>query len=741
MANGFESKNKPGMGDVYGGLAGAIVGLAQLLTLGVLGFGALGPQYASLGVQGAFNSAVFGALAAALIGGTAIPAAGPRAATTLIFATFVATLVARPEFHAADGTLQVGPILLLASLCVILAGVFLLIFGCMRLGSLVRFVPYPVIAGFMNGIAVLLVLSQIPYLLGTNAVQYAKEGFNWEKILPGAGVVALITAGIIWLCARHFRRIPITLIALVVGALAHQLIALGWPGIVGSVLGAAPSTLDMVSSLKWWLRLYPDLQALLSTHGLALLTTAWLIAVVGALDSLLAAAAADIAQDTRHQPNRELIGEGVGNIVAGILGGIPIQFSAARSLAAYRAGARTWLSGFVTPAVLLLALLLGGPLFAFIPLAALAGVMLTVSTGMIDRWSSGLVRHLVRMHSADASGSLWVVVLVCIITVVFGFLPAIGVGIILVMVLFIRAMNRSMVRAVWTGATRSSRRMYPARYAQYLRSVGHRTKILELDGPLFFGTAEKLSDSVESHVNDIDFLILDLRRVSSVDATGAVVLQRLDRRMKERDCQLLLAHVTPAGQVGKSLDVFGAFKGDARERWYEDTDRALEAVEMITLGREPRTELVRPFSLHECSLFRGLNEQESHALSSYLQRLNLRAGEVLFREGDPGDRLYLLTSGMVSLMSTAGRGQHRIASFEAGVMFGELAMLDGGARSAMAIANQNSELYTLSRESLGKLTALDPVLANKLRENLAHHLAQRLRLTTDAMRMVVDAGD
>jgi sulfate permease, SulP family len=729
------------VGDLYGGVAGAVVGLAQILTLGLLAFGALGPHYVPLSVEAAFNAAIFGALAAALVGGTAIPAAGPRAATALIFATYVAALAARPEFRGENGLLQVGPILLLASLSVILAGALQIVFGFARIGSLVRFVPYPVVAGFMNGIAVLLALAQIPYLLGVDAAQFAREGFDTAQARPGAIAVALFTATLIWIFGRHLRRVPVALLALMVGAVMHQLVATFWPLEVGGVLGAAQSSLHLSNMYDAWQAHYVELESLLRTHGLALFATAGLIAVIGALDSLLAAAAVDMIQDTRHQPNRLLAGEGLGNIVSGALGGIPIQFSAARSLAAFRAGARTQLSGFVTPLTLFLLLLIGGPLLVFVPLAALAGIMLTVSTAMIDRWSSGLVRHLVRVHSADASGTLWVVVLVCAATVGFGFLPAVAIGMALATVLFIRAMNRSLVRAVWNGAQRSSRRIYPPDDALRLLEEGRRIKILELDGPLFFGTAERLGDYVETHVEGVDFLILDLRRVAEADATGALVLQRLNKRLKERGCRLLLAHVTPTGQIGQSLDVFGTFKGEERSQWFEDTDRALEAAERALLGREPGKYLVAPFPLHECVLFEGLGDRRAQIVIAHLERKQLRAGEVLFREGDPGDRLFLLTAGTVTLVSAAGRGTHRIASFESGVMFGELAMIDGLPRSATAMAEQDAELYALSRDALERLNQIDPQLPLKLLENLAHHLSQRLRQTTDQMRIVADSGD
>lgn len=732
---------KFGMGDLYGGVAGAVVGLAQVLTLGLLAFGALGPHYASFGVQAAFNAAIFGAFAAALIGGAAIPAAGPRAATTLIFATYVAALAARPEFQMPGGALQVGSILLLASLCLMLAGGLQIAFGCARLGSLVRFVPYPVIAGFMNGIAVLLALAQLPYLLGLDAAQFAKFGFHAGEVLPGALAVALFTASLIWIVGRRSRRVPIALLALVAGALAHQFVAWNWPGSAGGVLGTSDSSLHLLNGFEIWRDHHDNLVELLRRHGFAVISTATLIAMIGALDSLLAAAATDMIQDTRHKPNRMLVGEGLGNIVSGALGGIPIQFSAARSLAAFRAGARTWVSGIVTPATLLVLLIVGGPLLAFVPLAALAGVMLTISTTMIDRWSSGLISHLVRVHSADASGTLWVVVLVCAATVAFGFLPAVALGMALAMMLFIRAMNRSMVRAVWSGALRSSRRIYAPGDAARLRREGGRIKILELDGPLFFGTAERLNDYVETHTAGLDFLILDLRRVAEADATGALVLQRMNKRLQERGCRLLLAHVTPTGKIGQSLDVFGTFKGEQRGQWYEDTDRALEAAEMGLLGREPATHRVNPVALRDCAILAGLDDQKAGIVIAHLERLELRAGEVLFKEGEPGNRLFVLTAGMVTLLSASGRGTHRIASFEAGVMFGELAMIDGLARSATAVVDQDAELYGLSRDAMEKLNQIDPQLPLKLLENLAHHLSQRLRVTTDAMRTVADFGD
>ena len=346
-------------GDLKGGVASAVVGLAQVLTLGLLAFGALGVEHANLAVRAAFSTAIFGGLVATLLGGTPIPGAGVRTSTALIFATLVATLAAEPSL-TASGLGRVQAVMFLSAASLAASGIIQLAFGLARLGSVAKFAPYPVVAGFMNGVAILIVLAQVPYLLGLGSPVRGKALLDaLPSMQPWTLGVGVATAAGIWLIAPRWKKLPASLVALFAGTALYYLIAAVFPAAgLGPRLGEIVATPPLPSALMP-LASRAGLDLLLS-HWQPVLGTALVLAVIGSLDSLIAAAGVDVAHNTRHRPNRELVGLGLGNIICGAFGGVPVAFSPTLAIAAYRGGSRTRRSMLVTSAVLLAALMLGG---------------------------------------------------------------------------------------------------------------------------------------------------------------------------------------------------------------------------------------------------------------------------------------------------------------------------------------------------------------------------------------------
>jgi len=726
-------------GELRGGIASALVSLAIALTLGLLAFGALGAEHADLGVRAAFATIVLAAPVASLLGGVPVPGAGPRASSTLILAAFIASCAADPGL-GAPGMPRTVAVLFLAAATLAASGLLQIGFGLARLGTLARFVPYPVVAGFMNGVAILIVLWQLPYLIGlAGPVTSATLLDALPATQPWTLLVGAATAALIWIIASRWRRAPAALLALVGGTALYYGIAATMPS---AALGPRLGEIDTTFALP--LALAPlgtgAGGALLAAQWPAMLGTAAALAIIGSLDSLLAAAAIDVAHNTSHRPNRELVGLGLGNLAAGALGGIPLSFSPNLARSAFRAGARTRAAALVSAATLAAVWLVGAGALAYVPMVVLAGIMTTVGVSLIDHWTRQLVRQLGRGGlERDAWSSLAVVALVCVVTVVFDFVVAVTFGLIASMALFIASMNRSLVRASWTGAQRASRRVYPASQARRLREQADAIRILELEGPVFFGTVHRLDNEVQVLARAARFVILDFRRVGTIDATGAVMLDQVARRLAADGVRLLLAHVTAEGRHGRTLAQFQTPARSPNE-WFEDTDRALEAAEMALLGEE--TEAARAeLPLAATSLTAGFGPGDCDRVREFLERRELREGETLFREGEAGDRLYVLTRGSVTISTAAGRAAQRIGTFEAGVIFGEMAMLDGAARSATAVADRAVVVYSLSSAALARLRASAPELADRLLVNVARHLANRLRLTTDALRAASDVGD
>ena len=376
----------------------------------------------------------------------------------------------------------------------------------------------------------------------------------------------------------------------------------------------------------------------------------------------------------------------------------------------------------------------GGRWLGLVPVTVMAGVMLVVAFGMVDQWSRAPWRQLrAGSRDRDALWSLSIVVIVCAITVVFGFVPAIAVGVLLSLVLFVAALNRSLVRSVATGETRGSRRIYDAERARVLRERGAQIRVVELEGAIFFGTALRLRNEMEALAAGARFFILDVRRVTMIDASGANALDRLASRLERGGVQLLLAGLVPGQRHARALRAYGAFGHEDGRHWYPDVDRALESAERALLDEAgaqlPRDEL----PLDRLALLDGVDGAQREQLRTMLTRVELAAGEVLFRRGEPGDRLYVIAQGSISILADVDEGvasAHRLASFGPGVVFGETAMLDRGGRSAGAAADEHSVLYVLTRADFDTLREREPALANLVLLNIARELSARLRFAT-----------
>lgn len=737
---GFLNIVPPRASDFRGGAAAAVVGLAQLFTYGLLAFGALGIEQTGMAVRAAFTTVIFGAMAASLLRGTPICGPSVRASTTLIFAALITLLAGDPALAGAE-TGRLGAILFLGATSLFLAGVIQIAFGMARLGSIAKYVPYPVIAGFMSGVAILIVLAQIPYLLGSASTI---KGQALLEALPGAQpgplFIGLATTLLVWVAAPLFVRVPGALIGLVGGTLLYQLAAALFSSAqLGPTLGAVKASLPPPTALSPLLTVAGG--DLVLSHWQPVLGTAIALAVIGSLDSLISAAGTDVRHNTRHEPNRTLIGLGLGNIVSSAFGGIPIAYSPSLATAAYRAGARTLWPGLIAPVMLLALLFLAAPALRYVPLAVLAGIMVTVGIGLIDRWAGSLFSQLARGRlSREGGWSFAVVVAVFIVTVVFNFVVAMLLGLVLSMALFIASMSRSLIRASRTGQQCSSRRVYSMQQAQHLRAMGNAIRVLELEGAVFFGSVAGLAQEVEALAADAKYIVLDMRRVGAVDATGAVMLEQLAQRIGKSGGRLLLAHVTPEGRLGRALIGYHTFPGRSQSDWYKDVDYALEAAEQALLAGEmaaPGAEL----PLEKTWLLSGLQPDELEHVRSHLERHELAAGDILFREGEPGDRLYVLTQGNVTIQLGANRGAQRIVTFEPGVIFGEMAMLDGVARSASAVAEQRCVAYSLSAAALDRIRTADPGLGNRLLIQVGRHLSNRLRLLTDMLRAASMSGN
>ena len=727
--------------EVGTGMSATFVLLAALLPLGLIAFAPLGESAVQAGVRAAFAAAIFGNITALLLSGALLPNEVPRASSVFLFAAFVARIAFDPELKALPGG-GATQIIFLAAVCLMLTAIVQMLFGFLRLGNIARFVPYPVVAGLMTGLAITLMYYELPEVLGMH--HSSGGGDEHHGINPWTALVAVVTIVVIVTVMRRWPGLPSKLIGIAAGTLLAVGIGLVAPGVDFGhsipILGALPT---------------PDkLLPLISREGFELVwhyrydlvVAALTIAVVGSLDSLLSAVGeADGPLDTAHHPNRLLVALGSGNFMSSLFGGLPVAYSSHHALATHGGGPRRMVSSLATTATLVLLLLYGAPLLKLIPIGVLSGVMVVLAFGLIDRWAGSTLARVRRgQYDSELIVNIVLVVLVAGVTIAFGLIAAVVTGLILSMGLFLAVMNRSLIRSVTTGVTRGSRRVYPPEQASFLRFEGHQIKVIELDGAIFFGTADRLALEVTRAAQNARYVILDLRRVNMIDASGALMLHRLSSRLRDKGIALLLAHLTATSKLGRAVTGAGVYTERHHADWFDDADRALEWVENELLRHAQIGDVDRELSIGEFALLEGLTRDELQFMKPYLDRQLFPTRSALYHEGQTGDRLYLLARGAVSIVDEdpEARGKHRrVVTLAPGVIFGESAMIEGGTRSVTAMAENEVVTYSLSRKNLDAIHAVNPDLYRRLVLNMLSHMSGLLRMTTGILRQTSDTVD
>jgi SulP family sulfate permease len=464
--------------------------------------------------------------------------------------------------------------------------------------------------------------------------------------------------------------------------------------------------------------------------------------LLAAVLSLVAAAIAGGVTRQRGDGNRELVAQGVANLAGGLCGGIAVALSESRTLASWQAGGRGRLAGVAHALTLLAAGTLGAPLIVHVPQAVLAGLLLVIVVRAVDPWTVDLLRLALpgraagRLPGREVAGNVAIIVLVAGLTVVAGMLWALLAGVLVAVVQFIASMSGSPVRRILRGDALRSKKVRSDRAMDLLARHGREIAVCELQGSLFFGTADRLAREAERLLADgVQSLILDCKRVTSVDSSGVRMVQRLHDECQARGGRLYLAQLDgghPGYAAFRGLGVLARLGEDAV---HMDTDAALERAEAAILVPHRVEAAGDEISLDGLEICQDLSAEECAALAGYLERRRYEGGRVIFHEGDPGSELFLLTAGEVSVSTTLEGGRMlRLATFSAGVVFGEMALLDGAPRSASIIADADAVCLVLSVERYQELAREHPAIARRFTLNLARQLAARLRRATAQIR-------
>ncbi len=728
-------------GEFSGALSSALIAIPQSVVVGMLAVAPLGPSYAYLGVLAGLYASIIASFITALPRTGTCQVSGPHSSLSIITASVIAGLMADPRLAGPDGP-DIARILGLVFVCLFLAGLFQTLLGTLRFGNFVKYIPYPVVAGFMNGIAVSVFLAQLHPLLGVSATVMWFDGAGawWDAFKPYGFLIGLITLLIIRMASRAARFIPPILTGLLIGTLIYYAMRalLGEPA-VGGTLGEIPSRLPGPEQVQRFLALSWDK----SFFALAveLVPSAMLIAVVSSIVSLMSSVSVASLTSTRPNNNTELVMQGLSNMANAAFGLAPSAGAGSRSIANYKAGGRTRLSTLIHAFLLLAAVtsLAVVPWAGYIPAVIMAALLVNTAFSAIDGWSREILQRLrgpVRSRQ-DILTNLLVVGIVTTVMVVFNLTAAVAIGFLATMFLFIGKISRSIIRRTYDGEARHSLRVWDQASVAYLHEHRHDIRVIELESAVFFGTADLLAREAEELSKHARYVLLDFKHVNGIDSTGALILLQLATVLKRQNKILILSHLTPAESTWHFLADMGINKVLTEDFWFFDMDAALEWIEYRILDTAipiMQTALERP--LASVSLAAGLDHAGFVVLARCLTRQTFAKGVALFHEGDTDDCLYILTQGVVSIklrIKHTDRAR-RLGTYGPGVMFGEMALLEGKPRSADAIAEEDSVVYSLSRESLQNLQDHHPAAAVTVLLNISRELANRLRVTTAELR-------
>jgi SulP family sulfate permease len=489
-------------------LAGLVVGVVALpLAMAFAIASGARPE------QGLYT-AIVAAILTSLFGGTRVQISGPTGA-------FVAVLSIITAQHGFGG-LQVATLM---------AGLILIAFGTARLGSVIKYIPRPVIAGFTAGIGVIIFVGQWKDFFGLSpapsGLRFHEKLWSlieaWPTINPATTALALLALAILIVGARFFRRIPAPLIALIVVTAVQSVCKFKGVATIGSAFGGIPRALPSLS-----------LPSVTLTQAVSLVGPAFTIALLGAIESLLSAVVSDGMTGNRHDSNQELIGQGIANVVAPLFGGFAATGAIARTATSIRNGGSSPLAGLVHSGFLILVILLLAPLASSIPLCCLSAVLFIVA------WNMSEPRHVARMARGAPKPDVAILLLTFLLTVFVDLVVAVNVGVILAALLFMRRMADTVNVEEQVEATKQ-----PGDTGGAMRSLPDGVVVFGIEGPFFFGAAEKLERALAHIQRPTTILILRMGQVPFVDATGILTLEEIITDFKRHGAAVLFAEVRP----------------------------------------------------------------------------------------------------------------------------------------------------------------------------------------------------
>ncbi len=542
-------------GDFFGGLTAGVVALPLALAFGLQsGMGA---------IAGLYGAIVIGIIAA-WFGGTPTQISGPTGPMTVVSAVVISTAI---DAHGGSLEAALGTIIAIF----LLSGVFQILLGVFKIGQYIRYMPYPVVSGFMSGIGVIIIVLQIfPFFRHTSPKKILDIFSQLPDIVNDINMasvsLSLATIATIYLFPRITKLIPSALVALIALTIVSTLMELD-VNIIGNIPEGLPALrLDSLASVSF-------------THPMIIIVPALTLAALGTIDSLLTSIVADNMTKTQHNSNKELIGQGLGNMGAAMIGGIPGAGATMRTVVNINSGGKTRLSGVIHGLALLIVLIGAGTYARLIPLPVLAGILITVGIGIIDYKG---IKHIPHVPKTDS-----VIMLVVLSMTVFDdLLQAVAVGMVLASVLFMKKMRDIVEEKSFSGSVDSfAREETWDDEANISEKIRKQVYIKHFDGPIFFGFASKLQEMIAA-LPEVTVIILRMSLVPYIDQSGIYAIEDAVITLKERGMIVLITGIQE--QPKDMLSNIGLIPNLVPEaHLFEDFSQCISALEAGKVDADP----------------------------------------------------------------------------------------------------------------------------------------------------------
>ena len=722
--------------DISAGITSSILLIPKSMAFGIIVFAPLGSDYIAYGAISGMLALCFGNIGSAIGTGNRIINSAPFSLSSLMLASILIEIQFQLEMYDLYDKLLILEMLFFV---ILLSGLIQVIVSMLKIGYLANYIPYPVLAGLLNGAAILIIIAQIKPLLGLpSSVSLLDYKTYLSDIQILTSIVGLSTIFLIFFAKRITQNFPAPFLGMIIGTIMYYVFCyLGFSNNIGPVVGKIPHIIPVPKNILVFYKLLHNtdlVEVIIKIFPMALS-----LALVNSIRSLVVLVSMESYTNTRSNANEELKMQGFGNIVCSIFGGISIAGSQSSSIANFKIGGRTYISIIVCGAFALLCLLIAGPLVAKIPKVVLSATLVVMALKSFDSWSSAL--FFSKTNKLEVIGDISAVLIVTSTMVFWGIFQAIAVGLSVSLIMFIFRMSKEVVHRHYDAAFIRSNVARPKAESNWLMRNGNRIRIVELSGSLFFGNTEKLSSLIENFIHDhAQYIIIDFKGIKNIDGSGATLLVKLKTRCTKYNIQLFLSSV-PIDPEWSYLKAVGAIESIGAQNCFKTIDDALSQAEDELLACSFGLNRYNiKINLSGIGTLIKLSRFEIEIFSRYLKKSTYKNNEFVFQQGDPADRLYFIVQGraLIKIKLKGQKGSKRIRTLCQGTTFGEMAVLDGKPRSADVISDGNLVCYYLLKKDLDRMTKERPEIAVKFLMGIGIEFSNIIRIVNQRISVQLE---